>query len=180
MNPHRKFRFRTALAHATFGVALLWLAILSIACSTTPVAQQPIPFNHGIHKDNALTCDLCHESVFERANAGIPRVEICATCHSADITQNPAALPYIEKIRAHAQEGTEIAWVRLYNLSPNVYFSHQRHTKIAQLDCSVCHGNIGESRTPVTRPVSRTLDMDGCMDCHENRGVDINCSWCHR
>ena len=169
----------TAAARAAFALVLACGSILTTACGAPPIAQ-PIPFNHGIHTANSLTCDVCHEFVFERANAGIPRVEVCAACHAADITQNPAARPYIERIRANAQQGTEIPWVRLYRLKPNVYFSHRRHTKIAGLDCSVCHGNIGDSHTPVSRPVARTLDMDGCMDCHEKRGVDINCSWCHR
>lgn len=164
-----------------FQLAILFVCVATLTAScAAPPAVQPIPFNHRIHAENALTCDSCHGDILEQARADMPRVELCASCHSADITQNPAARPHIEKIRWYAEHGSELPWLRLYKLQPHVYFSHRRHTKIAELDCSVCHGNIGESQAPPSRPVARTLDMDGCMDCHEQRGIKNECTWCHR
>lgn len=150
------------------------------ACAAAAQVSQPIPFNHRIHKANGLTCDTCHQSVFEKPAAGMPRVTVCMACHSGDITQNPAAQPYIDTIRRHAETGTDMPWVRLYTLPHHVYYSHRRHTAIAGLTCDTCHGDIGERESPPTQPIARTLEMDNCMECHEKLGAENQCAWCHR
>jgi len=162
-------------------LALLWCLPFTVgAAFWEAAAVQPIPFNHRIHADNGLTCDVCHQYVFEKSFAGIPRAELCMGCHSGDIAQNPAAKPYIELIRQHAAAGTEIPWVRLYNLPHHVYYSHRRHTTIAGLACPTCHGGIGQSERPPEYPVAQTLTMDNCVNCHRERGVENDCAWCHR
>ncbi len=161
-------------------LSLAIAALLLGVCSAPAQVTQPIPFNHRIHKDNGLTCEICHQSVFEKPAAGIPRVALCMGCHSGDITQNPAAQPYIESIRRHAEAGTEMGWVRLYTLPHHVYYSHRRHTAIAGLACDTCHGDIGERDTPPAYPIARTLEMDNCMECHERLGAENQCAWCHR
>ena len=143
-------------------------------------AIQPIPFNHRIHAENGLTCDFCHQYVFEKPFAGMPRVELCMGCHVGDIAQNPNAKPYIETIRRHAEAGTEIPWVRLYTLPHHVYYSHRRHAAIAGLPCATCHGDIGERVTPPPHPIAQTLTMENCVDCHQEHGVENDCAWCHR
>jgi hypothetical protein len=158
----------------------LWVTTLIPAIAWSGPVVQPIPFNHRIHAERGLTCDTCHQYVFEKPFAGIPRVGFCMACHSSDITQNPAAQPSIETVRRHAAAGTEIPWQRLYTLPYHVYYSHRRHTAIGGLECPTCHGDIGESETPPVRPIAQTLDMDNCMDCHEQRGVENDCAWCHR
>lgn len=142
---------------------------------------QPIPFNHYIHTvKNELSCDTCHQSVYDKPFAGLPRADVCMMCHSEDITTNPAAAPYIRKIRAYAQNGTAIPWVRLYVLPATVYYSHRRHAKIAKLDCSICHGDIGRSTSPPAYPIARTLDMDTCIACHVKSNAGYECVRCHR
>ena len=161
-------------------LGLLWVLAFTGAGFWEEPAVQPIPFNHRIHVDNGLTCDFCHQYVFEKPFAGIPRVEVCIGCHSGDITQNPDATPSVEAIRRHAEAGTEIPWVRLYVLPHHVYYSHRRHTAIAELACTTCHGDIGESETPPAHPIAQTLKMENCVDCHRRRGVENDCAWCHR
>ena len=158
--------------------AFAWVAVC-VGCDSPPVVQ-PIPFNHLIHKQNDVKCIDCHEHAEDGARASISRPSDCLTCHDADITENPAAKPYIEQIRRAAKDGAEIPWVRLYELPAHVYFSHRRHTAIAGLDCAACHGDIGQRPKPAPYPAGRTLDMDDCMDCHEERGVMNDCAWCHR
>lgn len=160
-------------------LSLLGVVLLA-SCSSATSATQPIPFNHRIHGANGLTCDTCHQSVMEKAVAGIPRVAVCMGCHSGDITENPAAKPYIDTIRRYADAGEEIPWVRLYTLPHHVYFSHRRHTAIAGLACETCHGDIGQSERPPENPVAHTLEMDTCMECHRRLGAENQCAWCHR
>ena len=162
---------------------MLSLVVIGLALggvAPARAASQPIPFNHRIHTSNGLTCETCHQSVFEKPAAGMPRVALCMGCHVGDITQNPAATPYIEIIRRHADEGTEMGWVRVYRLPHHVYYSHRRHTAIAGLACATCHGDIGERDQPPERPIARTLEMDNCMECHQKLGAENQCAWCHR
>ncbi len=162
------------------GLSLVVAVVLLGVCPSEGQVTQPIPFNHRIHTANGLTCDGCHQYVFEKPFAGIPRVELCMGCHIGDIAENPAAKPYIETIRRHAEAGTEIPWVRLYTLPHHVYYSHRRHAAIAGLPCTTCHGDIGESERPPTNPIARTLTMENCVDCHQKEGVENDCAWCHR
>lgn len=163
-------------------VGSLWVGavLVGLPCRGDGTAQ-PIPFNHRIHTvENALDCDTCHEGVFKRPIAGLPRVEVCMGCHESDITTNPAAEPHIATLRRHAKMGKEIPWVRLYVLPRTVYYSHRRHTAIAKLECPTCHGDIGRSEKPPERPIAQTLEMKGCIRCHERSGAQNDCAWCHR
>lgn len=157
-------------------VGVLWLVT---ACGGAKT--QPIPFNHKLHVTKAeLQCDSCHENVAEGTVAGFPRVRVCMRCHKNEEPSNPAAVPYIEDLRRHAKEGTDVPWQRLYALPRHVYFSHRRHTEIAGLDCKECHGDMGELTAPPTEPVARTLTMANCLACHVERNVQNDCAWCHR
>lgn len=155
-------------------VLLVWMS----GCQSEPISQ-PLPFNHQIHAKNEVGCDVCHEHVSDRASAGLPRVATCMACHESNITENLMAQPWIDLVRKNAAAGTEIAWVRLFQLPHHVYFSHRRHTAIAKLECPTCHGDMGQRFTPPPEAV-QTLDMEGCMDCHEKNGVHHDCAWCHR
>ena len=161
-------------------LGMLWVVAFTLGGFWEEPVVQPIPFNHRIHAENGLTCDFCHEYVFEKSFAGIPRVEFCMACHSGDITQNPAAKPFIETIRRYSEAGTQNPWVRLYELPHHVYYSHRRHVGIAGIACETCHGNIGQSETPPTHPIAQTLQMENCVDCHQKQGVENDCAWCHR
>jgi hypothetical protein len=161
------------------GPLALAAALAASGCDPPAVAQ-PLPFNHRIHVANAIECVQCHPGVRTAAHAGLPRVEVCMECHETDITENPAAKPHVERLRAHASAGTEVPWQRLYALPAHVYYSHRRHVAIAGLACATCHGDIAERTTPPAAPLARTLSMRTCMECHEARGVGNDCAWCHR
>jgi hypothetical protein len=169
----------TPIARLLGGLLALVGVFAAGGCAESPVAQ-PIPFNHRLHVANEIECVHCHEGVLTAARAGLPRVEVCMECHEADITENPAAMAHVELVRRHARAGTEIPWQKLYALPAHVYYSHRRHVAIAGLECAGCHGDIAEAATPPPGPVARTLAMGTCMDCHEARGVENDCAWCHR
>ena len=162
--------------HSLAGVfAALWLA----GCSDKPIVQ-PIPFNHRIHAANEVTCDYCHVHALDGQRASLPRVSLCMDCHDSDITKNPDAAPFVALICQTAKAGSELPWVRLYELPHHVYFSHRRHTTIAGFKCDVCHGDMGSRESPPTAQVGRPLDMNDCLDCHDANGVGRECTWCHR
>ncbi|MBI4445278.1 MAG: hypothetical protein HY645_05150 [Acidobacteria bacterium] len=134
--------------------------------------QQPIAFNHLVHKD--LDCASCHEFVKEQAFAGLPSLDVCLGCHESAVTENPEE----EKIRQLAAEGKPVVWQRLFRQPSHVFYSHRRHVTIAKLDCQNCHGKMGESQSP---PQSvHNLTMEECISCHEAKGVRAGCVDCHR
>jgi hypothetical protein len=45
------------------------------------------------------------------------------------------------------------------------------------LTCSDCHGSVGHGYDPVTGEV--IISMEACIDCHEERNLDVQCEVCH-
>ncbi|HEV8131013.1 MAG TPA: cytochrome c3 family protein [Acidobacteriota bacterium] len=133
--------------------------------------RQPIQFNHRAHKE--IDCSTCHESVKTASFAGLPKIDLCMTCHDSPITKNPEE----EKIRILAKQGKPAEWARLFKQPAHVFYSHRRHVEIAELQCKQCHGDIGESTTPPRRV--RNLTMSACIACHQQKGVKADCVDCH-
>lgn len=140
-----------------------------------PSTLQPIEFSHKKHSDTGLPCDTCHQYFEDHASAGLPGVDVCMMCHTAALTQSQEE----EKIREFAELGKEIEWVRLYRLPDHVYFSHRRHVVLGKLECSTCHGGIGESIKPPPKPEFEVA-MPTCIACHQKMGADTDCYACHR
>ena len=136
--------------------------------------KQPIAFNHGKHAENGLECPECHPFYEEHASSGRPSIEVCSGCHEEAQGENPEE----KKIVEHVGTGKEVEWKRLYRVPEDVYFSHRRHVILGELECSTCHGSIGESQKPPSKPVKIT--MKKCMKCHEERDVENDCIACHR
>jgi hypothetical protein len=135
---------------------------------------QPLLFNHKIHAENGLACEDCHPNFMEYASSGRPELETCASCHEEALTEGKEEMRLLEYIQA----GNEIEWVRIYRVPEDVYFSHRRHVAVGNVECTVCHGDIGESTRPPSNP--RNMSMERCMDCHEDRQVNNDCIACHR
>ncbi len=165
------------------GLALLGgvaLGLTTRAANNTG-AVQPIAFNHQKHSQN-LTCTSCHTTVDTSAAAGIPRKELCWTCHQAKVTENPEP----EKIRQYVENNKEIPWVRLFAVADDIVYTHQPHIK-AGFQCQTCHGDIGSSPGGVTGfgkkgsggKWSRDL-MDNCLSCHKDNNASTDCYTCHK
>ena len=137
--------------------------------------RQPIQFNHNKHKQAGLACNDCHSTVLEQASAGLPDISVCLTCHESAVTESKEE----EKIRTIAAGGGELAWNPVTLVPTDVYFSHRRHATLAKLDCSVCHGKIGESLQPPERPAV-PIKMDNCLACHQKMRANEDCYGCHR
>jgi hypothetical protein len=159
---------------SAFFIGLLALilggAFLVNASAAAPV-EQPIDYPH-IKHTVFLECKFCHKGVEDYAQATIPNVDTCMTCHQSPVTDNPEA----DKIKEYAERGEEIPWVRLYGVPDHVYFTHKRHVR-ADVDCTTCHGNMGETVRAVK---AFDLPMQFCVDCHKERKVSTDCLTCHR
>ena len=140
------------------------------------VTEQPIAFDHRRHVEEVgLECTECHRYATSQARATIPNIEVCGDCHAEAMTDSPEEA----RVVLHIEEGEPIPWRKVYWVPDHVFFSHRRHTAIAEIECATCHGEVAERHEPLTRrlvPVS----MDRCMECHAESGASNDCLHCHR
>ena len=164
------------------GIAVVVLSAAALAAGGTRVLRsrgvvvQPIAFNHRKHvEDLGLGCTICHLYAETGTRATIPNIEVCGMCHVAPMTESPEEVLVVE----HVQSGEPIPWRKVYRVPAHVYFSHRRHTSVAEIACETCHGAIGEKTTPVSRPLVK-ITMDRCVECHRQSGASTDCISCHR
>ncbi len=174
--------------------------------------DQPIDFPHTIHASMkqlehvaadgqtmeglGLDCTFCHRTVTTQANAGIPPVGFCATCHevigSADNRE-------INLLRDAAgiigDDGKEpVNWRRVHRLPDHVRFVHEPHIRYLTQNpsevkgttdgvsqgpsavCSTCHGNVAAMEQVEQ---VEALKMGQCVDCHRDNGAPTDCAACH-
>jgi hypothetical protein len=82
----------------------------------------------------------------------------------------------IAALRAFAESGERVPWVRVYKVPDYVYFSHGTHVRTAGLDCETCHGTVS-ARDALWQ--ERPIDMRSCVNCHRSMGASIECNVCH-
>ena len=152
-------------AALVIGIAAGWVLLLP----SRPAAQ-PIAFNHAKHQ--ALTCAGCHRGAEASEHATLPGPDVCAKCH-ASAPKGVDAAQWTNLQRA------AVNWVKVTRVPDHVLFSHQRHVTLAKLDCSSCHGDIGQRAAPPSRAPIR-LEMDTCRACHQQAGASEDCAACHR
>jgi hypothetical protein len=149
-------------------------AALLGSCRQDAAIVQPLQFSHRAHTSSGLPCVGCHPQVEQVAAAGMPPLETCLLCHRGAITESTEE----EKVRQLADAGAELRWRRLYRLPDYVYFSHRRHVTEGGVECTRCHGDIGDTVAPPPRPAV-THTMASCMECHAERHVSNDCIRCH-
>ncbi|MFQ6082698.1 MAG: cytochrome c3 family protein [Candidatus Aminicenantia bacterium] len=158
------------------GMVFLFVGGFLFLRAKVSMVKQPILFNHKKHtQDVGLECSDCHLYYKKYAFSGKPTVETCLSCHEEAITQSPEE----EKIRQYAKQGEEIEWKRLYWLPDDVHYSHQRHVVVGEIECQICHGNIGQSIEPPRRAEVK-LTMGMCIECHKKKEVTTDCIACHK
>lgn len=165
--------------------------------------DQPIKFSHKLHAGkNQIDCQYCHSSASKSKHAGIPSANICMNCHkgikkghndefTAEIQKiydaigfDPSTGSYIEDY-----EQKPLKWNKVHNLPDHVYFSHQQHVVVGELECQNCHGpvetyTLGKLATtedlasvdmpgiiPLEKP---TLTMGWCIECHNKAKVKMD------
>jgi ribosomal protein L34E len=160
--------------------------------------NQPVQFSHKAHREKAdMKCEDCHAILGDGAFSGIPGIAKCAECHAAPLgtTKEEERM-----IKQYIEPQREIPWLVYARQPQNVRFSHATHSKLAKLTCERCHQAHGasDSLRPLERdrvsgysrdlssdaelPVRKRagLDMDDCMRCHDQRGVEDSCLACHK
>jgi cytochrome c553 len=181
-------------------VALLfgWTVFPSLLYTTT---AQPLQFSHRAHTGESvgLACTDCH--AFDAAGrfTGIPRLEKCAGCHSATVTDSPDEKVLVDE---YVSTNREIPWLVYARQPQNAYFPHLPHVQDAAIACERCHGPHGSSerlrpletnrisgysRDIWGKPIGRFarqewegMKMDDCAHCHQERGVSTSCIACHK
>jgi hypothetical protein len=122
---------------------------------------QAVPYSHAQHVGGlGLDCRYCHTSVEESNSAGIPPTETCMGCHAQVATDSPN----LTLVRASAETGKPLEWIRVHDLADFVYFNHAIHVKQG-VGCETCHGRVDQM--PVVAKVEN-LQMDWCLECHRN------------
>lgn len=135
--------------------------------------EQPFSFNHLAHR--VMDCALCHPGAKAGTKAGLPQAEICLKCHATSPLDNAK----YQKVWEHTENGIPILWRKLAKVPTHVYFSHNRHVRLAGLDCQQCHGKMFMTTSPPSSPLKK-ISMNNCLDCHRKNNVSQDCATCHR
>jgi hypothetical protein len=148
--------------------------------------RQPIDFNHALHNglvDNG--CESCHFFREDGSFSGVPKLAQCIACHEEANSEDPEEIRFVEE---YVQKEREVPWL-VYSRQPDcVFFSHAAHVKLAQMECTTCHGPIGESESlkiyeenritgysrdiwgqnmaGLKRNTWDRMKMDDCAECH--------------
>lgn len=136
---------------------------------------QPIAYNHKLHLELGLECQGCHQYAETGSRASIPNIDVCGGCHDDAEVDNPEA----RKVADYVARNERIPWRQVHRVPDHVYFSHRRHVRLGELQCSMCHGDVAQMEKPFEQP-HQAIRMDWCTSCHRRRGVDNDCFACHR
>jgi mono/diheme cytochrome c family protein len=157
---------------------------------------QPIYYSHKVHAGiNQISCLYCHGGAWESKHAGIPSLNICMNCHKAVQSYEKGPKLYdaegveingtaeIQKLFQYAgfspgpgatwdpAKAKSPQWVKIHNLPDHVYFNHAQHTRVGNVACQTCHGNIQEMDV-VSQQAE--LSMGWCVNCHRQTKVNFN------
>ena len=168
------------------GTVDLWDRLMAVGVYEGYEPEQPIAFNHTLHAGELeINCVYCHNSAEKSKHAGIPTANVCMNCHvavnegrseegTADIQKIYEATGWDSEKRAYTGEEKPIKWVKVHNLPDHVYFNHSQHVVVGGLECQTCHGPIDEEYTVAKQ--FAPLTMGWCIDCHNEREIDLNSS----
>jgi len=93
-------------------------------------------------------------------------------CHNSVAKDKPA----IAKLAGLAQSGQPIPWVRVYQVTPGVTWTHRKHLQ-AGMQCVMCHGQVAELDTMAE--TTSVTSMGSCIACHAAHKAGTTCQTCH-
>jgi len=154
--------------------------------------EQPIYFSHKVHPgQNQISCLYCHGPAYEGKQATIPSVNVCMNCHmniaeyagpalhredgsevngTAEIRKLYDYAGWDPQANKYVKEGSPIPWVKIHSLPDHVYFNHSQHTKVGQVQCQTCHGEITAMNEVYQ---ASELSMGWCVNCHRETHVNF-------
>jgi len=169
-------------------IALLLIASRAPAQQTAPAAAakqlvptnlgdhlapaQPLPYSHKTHLAVGLQCKLCHTNLDPGKLMTFPATSVCMTCHASVAKDKPA----IRQLADFAKSGKPIPWVRVYNVTSGVTWTHRKHVE-AGVKCDTCHGQVAQMDA-MSEATSVTA-MAVCITCHAQNKAPTVCQTCH-
>ena len=140
----------------------------------------------------------CHAFRDDGQFAGMPRRKSLRRMPLRQAGNEQAEATLVDN---YIKTGRKLPWL-VYSQQPaNVWFSHAIHVKRADLTCTECHGNYGESDQVRVYEVNRIsgysrdiwghsmsrlrrapgdgMKMSDCEDCHRRHNVEVGCLGCH-
>ena len=137
-----------------------------------PAPMQPIPFSHKLHIANGLRCQNCHTNPDPGNLMTFPATSTCMTCHITVAKDRPA----IMKLADYAKSNQPVPWVRVYQITPGVTWTHRAHLQ-AGLQCTNCHGDVAQ--LDAMAQTTSVTAMGACIGCHQAHNAPATCSTCH-
>lgn len=137
-----------------------------------PAPEQPIPYSHKTHLALGLKCQNCHTNPDPGNIMTFPATAKCMQCHTDVAKDRPA----IQKLAEFAKSGQPIPWVRVYQLTPGVNWSHRTHLQ-AGMQCIMCHGQVAELNAMAQ--TTAITSMATCIACHQSHNAPTVCHTCH-
>jgi hypothetical protein len=80
------------------------------------------------------------------------------------------------KLSEYAESGRPVPWVRVYQVTPGVTWTHRKHLQ-AGLQCMNCHGDVGQLER--MSQTSAVTSMASCISCHQSHNASTVCETCH-
>ena len=142
----------------------------NIAGSVAPA--QPLPYSHKTHISRGLQCRQCHTNPDPGSQMTFPPVTTCMGCHSSVAKDRPT----IVKLTEMSKSGQPIPWVRVYEVTPGVIWSHRRHLQ-GGMQCVMCHGQVGQ--LDAMAQTTAVTSMASCISCHQGHKAKTDCQTCH-
>lgn len=185
MKLRRPARTKNGLAISV--LALLWpLLVLPLGVSNAQEAKQsvpdnvaphaapvqPLPYSHKTHLALGLSCQNCHTNPDPGNLMTFTAATKCMQCH-VDVAHDK---PSIQKLAEFAKSGQPIPWVRVYQLTPGVNWSHRKHIQ-AGMQCVMCHGQV--SQLDAMAETTAVTSMASCIACHQANNAPTVCKTCH-
>jgi hypothetical protein len=137
-----------------------------------PAPTQPIPFSHKLHVMQGLRCQTCHTNPDPGNQMTFPATSACMMCHTTVAKDRPAII----KLADSAKSTQPIPWVRVYQVTPGVTWTHRAHLQ-AGMQCTMCHGDVAQVDA-MAQNTSVTA-MGSCIGCHQAHNAPTTCSTCH-
>ncbi len=133
---------------------------------------QPVPYSHKTHLALGLRCQQCHTNPDPGAQMTFPASTTCMMCHNTIAKDRPA----IVKLTELAKASQPIPWVRIYQVTPGVTWTHRKHLQ-AGMQCVMCHGNVAQ--LDAMAQTTSVIAMASCIGCHQTHNANTACATCH-
>jgi len=151
---------------------LVILFIASLVLWSADPPKQPIAFSHKHHAGSLnLKCETCHVNPAPGEMMTFPAESKCMGCHQV-IKKESAE---IQRLAKFFTDKKRVPWVRVYQVPSFVFWSHKTHIDAGNT-CTECHGDVAALEVMTKL---KELSMGSCMDCHRQKKVSNDCTFCH-